>query len=38
MDTVAVEFYADNPAVWFIHGHIAYHMATGIARLFQYTA
>lgn len=30
------EFLADNPGVWLIHCHHAYHLAAGMERLFRY--
>lgn len=37
-ETVAVEFTADNPGRWFFHCHNAYHLAAGMARVFDYQA
>lgn len=36
METVEVEFMADNPGDWAFHCHNAYHMETGMMRVFKY--
>lgn len=33
---IDLEFTADNPGNWFCHCHNLYHLATGMARVFQY--
>lgn len=36
METVTIEFLADEEKDWFFHCHILYHMATGMARVVSY--
>ncbi|MFZ1700904.1 MAG: multicopper oxidase family protein [Pyrinomonadaceae bacterium] len=36
MESVEVEFLADNPGDWAFHCHNAYHMDTGMMRVFKY--
>lgn len=36
MATVAIEFWANEPGVWFFHCHNLYHMKMGMARLVKY--
>jgi FtsP/CotA-like multicopper oxidase with cupredoxin domain len=36
--TVTVEFDANNPGLWFVHCHILWHLAAGMAALLQYDA
>lgn len=36
--TVTIEFSADNPGNWIFHCHNLYHLAAGMARVFQYEA
>ncbi len=36
MKTQTIEFYANNPGVWFFHCHNLYHMKMGMARLIKY--
>lgn len=37
-ETVRIEFTADNPGRWFFHCHNLYHLAAGMARVFEYEA
>ncbi|MCH2181781.1 MAG: multicopper oxidase family protein [Mariniblastus sp.] len=34
---IDIEFIADNPGSWFFHCHNLYHLASGMARVVQYT-
>ena len=36
METVTIEFLANEEKDWFFHCHILYHMATGMARIISY--
>ncbi|MES2267398.1 MAG: multicopper oxidase domain-containing protein [Bacteroidota bacterium] len=36
METVTIEFLANEEKDWFFHCHILYHMATGMARIVSY--
>ncbi|MDP2412743.1 multicopper oxidase domain-containing protein [Daejeonella sp.] len=36
METVTIEFLANEEQDWFFHCHILYHMATGMARIVSY--
>tara|TARA_Y100000591_G_scaffold323986_2_gene342676 strand:- start:306 stop:1025 length:720 start_codon:yes stop_codon:yes gene_type:complete len=36
MNTVEIEFYANEPGIWFLHCHNLYHMKMGMARLVKY--
>ena len=36
METVEVEFMADNPGDWAFHCHNAFHLETGMMRVFKY--
>lgn len=36
MQTVTIEFLADNPGIWFFHCHNLYHMKMGMTRLVKY--
>jgi len=36
--SVTVEFDADNPGLWYVHCHILWHLAAGMAALLQYDA
>lgn len=36
MERVDVEFLANNPGDWAFHCHNAYHMETGMMRIFKY--
>jgi FtsP/CotA-like multicopper oxidase with cupredoxin domain len=36
MERIEVEFLADNPGDWAFHCHNAYHMETGMMRVFKY--
>ena len=36
METVAIEFYANEEKDWFFHCHILYHMMAGMARVVSY--
>lgn len=36
MNTVQIEFYANEPGIWFLHCHNLYHMKMGMARLIKY--
>lgn len=36
METVTIEFFANEEKDWFFHCHILYHMATGMARVVSY--
>lgn len=36
MKTVDIEFYANEPGIWFLHCHNLYHMKMGMARLVKY--
>tara|TARA_Y100000590_G_scaffold470776_1_gene670471 strand:- start:96153 stop:98381 length:2229 start_codon:yes stop_codon:yes gene_type:complete len=36
MQTVDIEFYANEPGIWFLHCHNLYHMKMGMARLVKY--
>ena len=37
-ESVRIEFTADNPGRWFFHCHNLYHLAAGMARVFEYEA
>jgi FtsP/CotA-like multicopper oxidase with cupredoxin domain len=34
--TLTVAFDADNPGVWYLHCHVLWHLAAGMATLVQY--
>jgi CopA family copper-resistance protein len=36
METVTIEFYANEEKDWFFHCHILYHMMSGMARIISY--
>lgn len=36
METVTIEFYANEEKDWFFHCHILYHMMAGMARIIRY--
>lgn len=36
--SVTVEFEANNPGLWYVHCHILWHLAAGMAALLQYDA
>ena len=36
MQTVTIEFHANEPGIWFLHCHNLYHMKMGMARLVRY--
>ena len=36
--SVTVEFDANNPGLWYVHCHILWHLAAGMATLVQYDA
>ena len=36
MQTVTIEFHANEPGIWFLHCHNLYHMKMGMARLVKY--
>ena len=36
MESVTIEFLADDEKNWFFHCHLLYHMATGMARIVSY--
>jgi FtsP/CotA-like multicopper oxidase with cupredoxin domain len=36
--TVTAAFDADNPGLWFVHCHVLWHLAAGMAALLQYEA
>ncbi|HTG61629.1 MAG TPA: multicopper oxidase domain-containing protein, partial [Terriglobia bacterium] len=36
--SVTVEFDANNPGLWYVHCHILWHLAAGMATLVQYEA
>ena len=36
--SVTVEFDANNPGLWYVHCHILWHLAAGMAALVQYDA
>ncbi|CAN5718316.1 multicopper oxidase PcoA [soil metagenome] len=36
METRIIEFAADEPGDWFMHCHVLYHMAVGMARVIHY--
>ncbi len=36
MKTQTIEFYANEPGIWFFHCHNLYHMKMGMARLIKY--
>ncbi len=35
-ETLAFEFFADNPGSWIFHCHNLYHLDSGMARVFIY--
>ena len=36
--SVTVEFDANNPGLWYVHCHVLWHLAAGMATLVQYEA
>ena len=36
--SVTEEFDADNPGLWYVHCHVLWHLAAGMATLVQYEA
>jgi len=36
--SVTVQFDADNPGLWYVHCHVLWHLAAGMATLVQYDA
>jgi FtsP/CotA-like multicopper oxidase with cupredoxin domain len=38
LNNVTVEFDANNPGLWYVHCHVLWHLAAGMATLVQYAA
>ena len=36
METLSIEFHANEPGIWFLHCHNLYHMKMGMSRLVKY--